>query len=178
VQSSVRPASPCVVPSDAATSKRHDGALRGLKKAFTTLGDYTPAETILWMVERQEEEFARLNLPFNGLFGRKLHGIDCQGLFCELDKYCREAVPELTSARGRIKARYAAAHGDVVLFFPPKWGLPNGGVLTATGVQAEQQTTAHRRRERKGRRKPDRERLAVTVGRLGREAAPWQQKLN
>jgi hypothetical protein len=68
------------------------------------------------MVERQEEEFARLDLPFAGLFGRQLHGIDCQGLFCELDKYCREAVPELASARCRIKARYVSAYGDMDLF--------------------------------------------------------------
>jgi alpha-glutamyl/putrescinyl thymine pyrophosphorylase clade 1 len=137
------------------------GALRGLKKAFTTLGDYTPAETILWMVERQEEEFARLGLPFSGLFGRKLHGVDCQGLFCELDKYCREAVPELTSARSRIKAKYIAAHGDMDLFFPPKWGLPSGGVVKATGVQPMQPATAYKRGERRGGRRSDRDQLAV-----------------
>jgi 5-hmdU DNA kinase, helical domain len=137
------------------------GALRGLKKAFTSLGDYTPAETILWMVERQEQEFARLDLPFNGLFGRKLHGIDCQGLFCELDKYCREAVPELTSARSRIKAKYVAAHGDMDLFFPPKWGLPSGAVLRTTGVLPEQPASVSERRERRGGRRSDRERLAV-----------------
>lgn len=138
------------------------GALRGLKKAFTNLGDFTPAETILWMVEQQEEEFARLNLPFNGLFGRKLHGIDCQGLFCELDKYCREAVPELTSARSRIKAKYAAALGDLALFFPPKWGLPSGRVVKSKGLQAEQQAIDRKRGERRRGRRMDRERLAVT----------------
>jgi hypothetical protein len=110
------------------------GALRGLTKAFTTLGDYTPAETILWMVEQQDAEFARLGLPFRGLFGRQLHSIDCQGLFCELDKYCREAVPELASARSRIKAKYVAAFGDMELFFPPKWGLPSGAVVKAAAV--------------------------------------------
>ena len=78
------------------------GALRGLRKAFISLGDYSPSDTILWMVEQQEEEFRRLALPFDGLFGRRLHAIDCQGLFCELDKYCREAVPELASNRSRI----------------------------------------------------------------------------
>ncbi|WP_038362400.1 nucleotide kinase domain-containing protein [Bosea sp. 117] len=107
------------------------GALRGLKKAFTTLGDYAPADAILWMVDRQEEEFSRLNLPFHGLFGRSLHGIDCQGLFCELDKYCREAVPELTSARSRIKARYAASREVIRLFFPPKWHLDAAPLLPA-----------------------------------------------
>jgi hypothetical protein len=128
------------------------GALRGLKKAFTTLGDYTPTETILWMVERQDQEFARLDLPFSGLFGRKLHGIDCQGLFCELDKYCREAVPELTSARSRIKAKYVVAHGDLDLFFPPKWGLPSGGVVKTGGVQSEHPAAARKRGERRNAR--------------------------
>ena len=105
------------------------GALRGLKKAFVSLGDYSPADTILWMVEGQDREFERLGLPFNGLFGRKLHGIDCQGLFCELDKYCREAVPELASARSRIKAKYASFGGEIALFFPPKWHLPTNRVV-------------------------------------------------
>ncbi|RWE79583.1 nucleotide kinase domain-containing protein [Mesorhizobium sp.] len=109
------------------------GALRGLKKAFTDMGDYSPADVILWMVDRQEEEFRRLDLPFAGLFGRRLHGIDCQGLFCELDKYCREAVPELTSARSRIKAKYSGSGGDIELFFPPKWQLAPLGVVRGSG---------------------------------------------
>jgi hypothetical protein len=136
------------------------GALRGLRKAFADLGDYTPAETILWMVERQEEEFARLGLPFSGLFGRQLHGIDCQGLFCELDKYCREAIPELISARSRIKAKYVAAQESMDLFFPPKWGLPSGGVVMTMGVRQSQQL-AYRRGKRKGDRRSDSEQLAV-----------------
>lgn len=99
------------------------GALRGLRKAFHTLGDYSPSGTIRWMVERQEAEFQRLGFRFDGLFGRKLHAIDCQGLFCELDKYCREAVPALASNRSRIKARFVASPEPIELFFPPKWGL-------------------------------------------------------
>jgi len=111
------------------------GALRGIKKAFEGLGDYTANEVILWMVERQEDEFTRLGLPFNGLWGRPLHAIDCQGLFCETDKYCREAAPELTSARKRIKARFSASSEQIQLFFSPKWGfndkLPKGAVFGA-----------------------------------------------
>ena len=107
------------------------GALRGLKKAFEDLGDYSPADAILWMVERQDEEFARLGLPFAGLFGRKLHGIDCQGLFCELDKYCREAVPDLKSARSRIKARFTPSPEPLSFFFPPKWNLASGLAMPA-----------------------------------------------
>lgn len=83
------------------------------------------------MANRQDEEFRRFELPFSGLFGRKLHAIDCQGLFCELDKYCREALPELTSARSRIKAKYAATANDISLFFPPKRNFPNNRVMKA-----------------------------------------------
>jgi 5-hmdU DNA kinase, helical domain len=114
------------------------GALRGIRKCFTNLGDYTPAEIIQWMVEHQREEFDRLGLPFHGLWGRPLHAIDCQGLFCETDKYCREAAPELTSARKRIKARFSPTAESIQLFFPPKWGingkLPEGAAL---GVSQE-----------------------------------------
>jgi alpha-glutamyl/putrescinyl thymine pyrophosphorylase clade 1 len=99
------------------------GALRGIKKAFEDLGDYSPSDIILWMVDHQEEEFKRLNFNFNGLWGRPLHAIDCQGLFCELDKYCREAVPELMSARKRIKTRFTPSTEPVQLFFPPKWEI-------------------------------------------------------
>jgi hypothetical protein len=77
----------------------------------------------MWMVERQAEEMDRLGLPFQGLYGRPLHAVDCQGLFCETDKYCREAVPELASARSRIKARFAQNTTPIGLFFPPKWGI-------------------------------------------------------
>ena len=99
------------------------GALRGIRKCFEDLRDYSPPEIILWMVEHQEEEFARLGLPFNGLWGRQLHAIDCQGLFCETDKYCREAAPELASARKRIKARFTPTPEPFRLFFPPKWDI-------------------------------------------------------
>jgi 5-hmdU DNA kinase, helical domain len=99
------------------------GALRGIRKMFVDLGDYTPAEIVAWMVERQEEEFARRGLTIPDLWGRRLHAIDCQGLFCETDKYCRQAVPELRSSRTRIKARFSPSTETINLFFPPKWGL-------------------------------------------------------
>ena len=99
------------------------GALRGIRKCFVSLGDYTPTDAIMWMLDHQVEEMDRLGLPFHGLYGRPLHAIDCQGLFCETDKYCREAVPELISARSRIKARFTRTPAPISLFFPPKWGL-------------------------------------------------------
>ena len=119
------------------------GALRGMKKCFEDPGDYTPAEIVRWMTERQDEELARLGLPFGGLWGRPLHAIDCQGLFCETDKYCREAAPEMASARKRIKARFTPATAPVRLFFPPKWAvndkLPAHPAPRATRPDAHEQ---------------------------------------
>lgn len=121
------------------------GALRGIKKCFADPGDYTPAEIVLWMTERQVEEFARLGLPFGGLWGRPLHAIDCQGLFCETDKYCREAAPELASARKRIKSRFTPTPEPIQLFFPHKWGindkLPSRPVLSESTVRGQGQPT-------------------------------------
>jgi hypothetical protein len=99
------------------------GALRGMKKAFIDCGNYSPSDVIQMMVERQHEEFQRLGLQFRGLWGRPLHAIDCQGLFCELDKYCREAAPELQSDRSRIKTRFLRSSEPLSLFFPPKWKI-------------------------------------------------------
>lgn len=99
------------------------GALRGMQKCFKHFCGLSHCELIDYMVERQEAEFDRLELDFCSLFGRRLHAIDCQNLFCEVDKYSREAFPELTSARSRIKARYVPKPRDLELFYPPKWGL-------------------------------------------------------
>lgn len=121
------------------------GALRGIRKCFEDLGDYSPAEIILWMVEHQGEELDRLELPFHGLWGRPLHAIDCQGLFCETDKYCREAAPQLASGRKRIKARFVPKLQSMYLFFPPKWNingrLPQEPVLGAHAGMAIGQNT-------------------------------------
>jgi hypothetical protein len=104
-------------------TKAGPGALRGIKKVFTSTDGHSPEEVIMWMVEHQDEEFARLGYTFTGLFGRKLHAIDAQGLFCETDKYCRQALPELASARVRIKSKFTENPTPVELFFPPKWQI-------------------------------------------------------
>jgi hypothetical protein len=112
-------------------TKAGPGALRGIKKVFISTGDYTPEEVIMWMVEHQDEEFEKYDYTFTGLFGRKLHAIDAQGLFCETDKYCRQALPELASARVRIKTKFTENTNPIELFFPPKWHLTPGEIKTA-----------------------------------------------
>lgn len=119
------------------------GALRGIRKAFSDLGGLRPRDAVLWVVEHQDEEFERTGLDFRGLFGRPLHAIDCQGLFCELDKYCREAMPELRSARSRIKATFSESAEPLRLFFPPKWEInertPQRPVLGDSGGSVSSQ---------------------------------------
>lgn len=104
-------------------TKAGPGAKRGIAKAFISTGGQSDESIIMWMVEHQVAEFARRGLEFGGLWGRPLQAIDCQGLFCELDKYCREAAPGIKSARVRIKAKYSPSPAPLPLFFPPKWGL-------------------------------------------------------
>jgi hypothetical protein len=117
------------------------GAIRGLQKVFADPGDRSPTQLILQMVERQDKEFARLGLEFEGLFGRRLHAIDCQSLFCETDKYSRRAFPELKSNRVRIKQEFRPSAAPLPLFFAPKWGLSDHLVTTesreATGIPGQ-----------------------------------------
>lgn len=104
------------------------GAERGIKKAFESLGKYDKESIIYYMVENQEKEFDRLGINFKTLFGRHLHAIDCQGLFCELDKYTRVKFPELKSNRKKIKQRYQLTNKPIELFYPPKWKIfPDSG---------------------------------------------------
>jgi hypothetical protein len=113
------------------------GALNGLAKCFETLGDFSPAEAIEWVKDRQELEFEQRGLQFRTLWGRRLHLIDCQNLFCEVDKYSRVAHPEFNgvTARTRIKQRFEPKGMLPPPWFPPKWrldvSLPVNGKTTA-----------------------------------------------
>lgn len=102
------------------------GAVRGIRKVFSDLGDKRPSDVIMSLVDGQEAEFERFGLDWTNLFGRRLHAIDVQGLFCEIDKYSRVAFPELRSNRVRIKHQFKASAEPLHLFFPPKWGLDPG----------------------------------------------------
>jgi hypothetical protein len=101
------------------------GAQSGLKKCFSTLGELSPADAIRWVTDTQEENFERLGLDFQTLYGRRLHLIDCQNLFCEVDKYARVKHPEFSGKdqRFRIKRRFQPSNSPVAYWFPPKWGL-------------------------------------------------------
>jgi len=101
------------------------GALDGIRKCFTDLGGLNEPEMIKFMAEIQELEFKRLGLDFQSLWGRPLQLIDCQNLFCEVDKYARMKHPDVSgiSGRTRIKQKYSGKGQSVDYWYPPKWGI-------------------------------------------------------
>lgn len=101
------------------------GALDGLSKCFESPGEYSPEDVILWLSDRQDEEFDRADLRFDGLWGRSLRPIDVQNLLCEVSKYTRATHPEIKGRTGRerIKQKFTATGPVPEPFFPPKWEL-------------------------------------------------------
>ena len=99
------------------------GSLRGIKKCFIDKGKTSNEDIIRYMYEHQDEEFKRLNLNFKRIGNRPLQLIDCQNIFCELDKYCRQALPELKSNRTKIKKHYIAKKEKINYVYPPKWKI-------------------------------------------------------
>jgi hypothetical protein len=101
------------------------GALSGIRKCFADFGDYDEAGLIRLVAEQQEQEFTRRGVAFQDLWGRPLQLIDCQNLFCEVDKYARVVHPDIDGVGGRrrIKQRFEAVADPVEMWFPPKWGL-------------------------------------------------------
>lgn len=101
------------------------GAKDGMRKCFASLGGLTEADMIRVVADRQAEEFERLGLTFRSLWGRSLQLIDCQNLFCEVDKYARLAHPDVKgwTGRTRIKQKYRVPREPMRFWYPPKWGL-------------------------------------------------------
>jgi 5-hmdU DNA kinase, helical domain len=101
------------------------GALDGIRKCFAGLGGLNEPEIIRLMADIQADAFARLGLEFRSLFGRPLQLIDCQNLFCEVDKYARVEHPEFMGRTGRtrIKQKFSPIMEPIDFWFPPKWGI-------------------------------------------------------
>ncbi len=99
------------------------GSLRGIKKCFIDKGKMSNEDIIRYMFEHQDEEFKRLGLEFKRIGNRPLQLIDCQNIFCELDKYCRQALPDLKSNRTKIKKKYVTKQDRINYIYPPKWHI-------------------------------------------------------
>ncbi len=101
------------------------GARDGIRKCFADPGGLSDADLIKLMADRQEQDFTALGLSFRSLWGRRLQLIDCQNLFCEVDKYARVYHPEFTGLTGRtrIKQRFRQTATPLHYWYPPKWEI-------------------------------------------------------
>lgn len=103
------------------------GARDGLRKCFSENGGLSDADLIRWVCDNQELLAGEFGFEPPTLFGRRLQLIDCQNLFCEVDKYARVAHPEASgvSGRTRIKQKYEASPLRRIPRpeFPIRWGL-------------------------------------------------------
>jgi thymidylate kinase len=114
------------------------GARDGIRKCFKELGGLSEIEIIQEVADTQQTEFQRLGLKFQTLWGRPLQLIDCQNLFCEVDKYARIQHPEFTGITGRvrIKQRFRSNPEPISVWYPPKWGLNEVIVRKAKDVSS------------------------------------------
>ena len=117
------------------------GARGGIEKCFVDTDGLVDADVIRAVTERADHEFARLGLTFSTLWGRPLQLIDCQNLFCEVDKYARVVHPEAASRSGRtrIKQRFTASCAPLPQWYPPKWGLTPPGEAVAAELRSHTQ---------------------------------------
>jgi hypothetical protein len=99
------------------------GARRGITKCFSDLGGLDESEIIAILVANQRREFSRCELLFETLGGRELQLVDCQNIFCEVDKYTRVSHPDSNrdGNPSRIKRRFFPGRDLPFPWFPPKW---------------------------------------------------------
>jgi hypothetical protein len=101
------------------------GARDGIRKCFKDTDGLADSDVIRAVADLAEREFERLGLHFETLWGRRLQLIDCQNVFCEVDKYARVVHPEVEgqSGRTRIKQKFSPRADPLPQWYPPKWGL-------------------------------------------------------
>jgi thymidylate kinase len=102
------------------------GAHQGIQKCFRDYHKSSEEDIVNYMAASQEKEFDLHGLKFQTLWGRPLQLIDCQNLFCEIDKYSRVAYPNETINHGRtrIKQQFRPNFSEPIsYFYPPKWGI-------------------------------------------------------
>lgn len=116
------------------------GARDGMRKCFRDTAGLSETEVLRAMADIAPREFKRLGLRFPTLWGRPLQPIDCQNLFCEVDKYARVAHPEYSgpSGRTRIKQKFRANRDPLPQWYPPKWGIdPSGEPATMDQISPQ-----------------------------------------
>src|SRR5712691_418930 len=119
------------------------GARSGIHKCFSDPGDYDEADLIRYVADRQAQEFAARDIAFEDLWSRPLQLVDCQNLFCEVDKYARVVHPDVSGVGGRtrIKQRFESVPDPVEAWFPPKWGIND--LVVAGSVRRPGRSSVH-----------------------------------
>jgi len=119
------------------------GARDGMRKCFYDTAGFGDADVIRIVSDIAGREFERLGLVFPTLWGRPLQLIDCQNLFCEVDKYARVVHPDIngTSGRRRIKQRFAVNPSPLPQWYPPKWAINVPTMLRPTTVPPRRDRT-------------------------------------
>ena len=99
------------------------GARDGIAKCFFNSDGVSAEDIIAAVTESADSWLECFEVDFPSLWGRALQLIDCQNLFCEVDKYARVAHPDLEgpSGRTRIKQRYIPRPTPLHVAYPPKW---------------------------------------------------------
>jgi NTP pyrophosphatase (non-canonical NTP hydrolase) len=157
------------------------GAIDGIRKCFTSTGRMSDSDVIRFMADQQEDEFARLGLDFRSLWGRRLQLIDCQNLFCEVDKYARVMHPEIAGVTGRtrIKQKFRMNPDPIDYWYPPKWGInqavaahPRSGsaaetAMTTTGPKRKMDFREYQQRAAKTDRNPEQSEKGMMIPLLG-----------
>jgi hypothetical protein len=117
------------------------GARDGIRKCFGDVGGLSDADVIRAAADIADAEFSRLGLRFQDLWGRRLQLIDCQNLFCEVDKYARVVHPEFSGASGRtrIKQRFAPVPRPTPQWYPPKWKITPPSMLALSTRERDRQ---------------------------------------
>lgn len=128
------------------------GARDGIRKCFKDTAGLNEAEIIQVMADHADDEFKRLGIKFQSLWGRSLQLIDCQNVFCEVSKYARVAHPDVEgeSGRTRIKQKYTPRQVPIPQWYPPKWSLKLG-VLAQPSEDQASTTPRHGQGRRKAR---------------------------
>jgi len=100
------------------------GAIRGIKKCFTGIDNYSYEDCIRYTrdnIEKYQQKYGYTD--FRNLWGRGPQLIDLQSCFCETDKYLRVKMPEIIVDNIRIKQKFDKPKGSIDFFFPPKWNI-------------------------------------------------------
>jgi len=100
------------------------GARSGISKCFANNRGLSESDIIRAVAEGQEREFESRGLDFPDLWGRPLQLVDCQNLFCEIDKYSRVRFPQIVgNGRNKIKRVFRPQSTPIEYWYPPKWGI-------------------------------------------------------